>query len=354
MGIQDRRYDQNESGGGGGGLGSRFGAGGFFDWSLPLFRVPRNVPGIGGIAVRLHILYIIIAISELFSANKYGPQWLQYSAVMMGVLFLLVLLHEFGHCLACRVVGGSADQILMWPLGGLATCSPPHRWKAAFITTIGGPGVNAILAPVFGVALLLAGVGWSEVIFNPFAPGDAARNVRELGGMKLIWLWSAHYMNLMLLAFNVLLPMFPMDGGRIVQELLWWRMGHRRSMTISVNLGLICAIVVGVYSIVSGQMRLLGVALFAGITCYGMKQQVAMMQDEPAWAYNTDKGYGGFQDEPSEPSWFEKRKIKAAQQRKSELNAEVDRILEKIRKEGMGALTSKERAILQEASKSNR
>lgn len=348
MGIQDRRYDQNSSGGG---LGGRFAGGGFFDWSLPLFRVPSGVPGIGGIMVRLHLLYIIIVVSELFSASRAGSLGLQYAAVMMGVLFLLVLLHEFGHCLACRIVGGSADQILMWPLGGLAMCSPPHRWKAALITTIGGPGVNVILAPVLGLILLLAGAGWSEVVFNPFNPGPAALTVRDIGGTKLVWLWSAHYMNLTLLAFNVLLPMYPMDGGRIVQELLWWRIGYRRSMVISVNVGLISAIVVGVYAIISGEMRLLGIALFGGMTCYNQKQHLAMMREEPDWAYDTDRGNQGFKDQRSEPSWFQQRKAKAAQQREQQLNAEVDRILQKIRKEGMGALTAKERATLQEASK---
>ena len=42
-------------------------------------------------------------------------------------LFLIVLMHEFGHSLACRSVGGRADRILLWPLGGAAFVKPPHR-----------------------------------------------------------------------------------------------------------------------------------------------------------------------------------------------------------------------------------
>lgn len=44
-----------------------------------------------------------------------------YWFVLLGpVLLLTVLVHELGHCLAARQVGGSATGILLWPLGGLA------------------------------------------------------------------------------------------------------------------------------------------------------------------------------------------------------------------------------------------
>jgi len=335
----------------------------FLDWSLPLFRVPAWVPGLRGIAVRVHLLYIIIAVSELLSASKQGSIGLPYAATMMGVLFALVLLHEFGHCLACRLVGGQADRVLMWPLGGLAMCSPPHRWKAALITTLGGPGVNAVLAPVFALALVAAGAEWSTVFFNPFHPQEALSKVYQYGTHWQAWLWAAHAMNLLLLAFNVLLPMYPMDGGRIVQEILWWRLGYKRSMVIAVNVGLAAAVVVGVFAMTSGQSRLIGIAIFGGLTCYAEKQRLAMMADDPPWAFDTDKGNRGFDrdDEPSapsKPSWFQRRAAKAAAKHDAQtvaqtaaLDAEVDRILAKIPGQGMGSLTAKERATLDKASR---
>lgn len=369
MGIQDRRYDRNDGGrGDGGGFGGSLKtmlSGGFFEWSLPLFRVPAWVPGLRGIDVRLHILYIIIAVSELLSASRENAIGVPYAATMIGVLFVLVLLHEFGHCLACRLVGGQADRVLMWPLGGLAMCNPPHRWKPALITTLGGPGVNLVLAPVFALALVAAGADWSSVIFNPFQPQAVVAKVYFLGGNWLAWLWAAHYMNLLLLAFNMLLPMFPMDGGRVVQELLWWRLGYKRSMVIAVNVGLAAAVVVGVLAMTTGQSRLIGIALFGGFTCYAEKQRLVMMPDDSPWSYDTDKGYGGFrgraEHEPSGPSWFERRSAKAAAKHDAQtaaetaaLDAEVDRILAKIPGQGMGSLTAKERVTLEKASKRGR
>eukprot|EP00879_Flechtneria_rotunda_P010141 GHRR01010599.1.p2 GENE.GHRR01010599.1~~GHRR01010599.1.p2 ORF type:complete len:200 (+),score=40.60 GHRR01010599.1:1064-1663(+) len=46
---------------------------------------------------------------------------LQYWFLILGpILLVTVLLHELGHCLAARSVGGTAHSILLWPLGGLA------------------------------------------------------------------------------------------------------------------------------------------------------------------------------------------------------------------------------------------
>ncbi|MCH7765652.1 MAG: M50 family metallopeptidase [Acidobacteria bacterium] len=56
-----------------------------------------------------------------------------------AILFVVVLVHEFGHCFGARYTGGEADEILIWPLGGLAYASPPHNAKAHMITTVAGP-----------------------------------------------------------------------------------------------------------------------------------------------------------------------------------------------------------------------
>ena len=62
--------------------------------------------------------------------------------VMCGLLFLSILLHEFGHCFAARSVDGDATEVLLWPLGGLAYCDVPHTPRANLITALGGPAVN--------------------------------------------------------------------------------------------------------------------------------------------------------------------------------------------------------------------
>ena len=271
-----------------------------------------------------------------------------YMTAMMATLFVLVLLHEFGHCLACRLVGGQADDVLMWPLGGLAMCAPPRRWKAALITTLAGPGVNAVLLPVFGGVLLLCGASWEHLIFNPFRPNVFAPDLVRA------WLWSAYYTNLMLLAFNMLVPMFPMDCGRVVQELLWWRLGYKRSMVIAVNLGLVVAVGLVVFGLSSGQSRLVTVGVFGGFVCFGERRRLQLMAEEPAWAFDTDKGYGGFEgSESASETAAERRALKATKKRAAdqrEARANVDRILDKIAAHGLQSLTQREKDTLNEAT----
>src|SRR5262245_60465153 len=162
MGFRDRGYSD--------GYGARrvFSAEAFFSWALPLFTVPRWMPGLAGIRVRLHITYILIAGPRLSRPLARAP--FASLALRLASRSLFCLLHEFGHCLACRKVGGSADDVLMWPLGGLASCAPPRRWKAAFVTTAGGPLVNVALIPMLGGTLLAVGASWRLLVFNPLHP----------------------------------------------------------------------------------------------------------------------------------------------------------------------------------------
>ncbi len=85
-----------------------------------------------------------------------------YSSVTWNVLeylalFLIVTIHEFGHALACRQVGGTANQIVLWPLGGVAYVDPPPRPGATLWSIAAGPLVNVALLPVLYVLSRWAG-----------------------------------------------------------------------------------------------------------------------------------------------------------------------------------------------------
>ena len=99
-----------------------------------------------GIAVYVHWSWFFVAFySILTRVNHYtSPLW---SALEYLALFFIVLLHEFGHALACRQVGGQADQIILWPLGGVAYVDPPDRPGAVLWSIAAGPLVNVVLLP---------------------------------------------------------------------------------------------------------------------------------------------------------------------------------------------------------------
>ena len=81
---------------------------------------------------------------------KDGP-WVE-AAIVMGLLFVAVLLHEFGHCAGARLVDGDVQEVLLWPLGGLAAVDVPHTPRAYFVTAAAGPLMNLLLCLAAGCA----------------------------------------------------------------------------------------------------------------------------------------------------------------------------------------------------------
>ena len=169
-----------------------------------------------GITVKVHITLVIFLAFLLFGTERFsGSGSLAVGAAILAGYFLSVLLHEFGHSLACKAVNGRSDEILMGPLGGLAYCRPPHHPTAHLITTVCGPLVTLV------IWLLL-----TQVVAGMLPQNSLAYHlVVGLG-----------FWNYVLLLFN-LLPGFPMDGGRIVRDVLWHFIGFARSTRIAVWTG---------------------------------------------------------------------------------------------------------------------
>lgn len=308
---------------------------------------------IAGIRVRVHLAFVLFVVFDL-TAAAFNGQFV-YGLVQAVSLFVLVLLHEFGHCVACRWVGGTADNILMWPLGGLASCRPPHTWKAHLVTVLGGPGVNVLLVPVLGGAMLLLGMGTGSVLFNPLDPNGALRALGPLPLAKVMLFW-VYFVNLALLGFNVLLPMFPMDGGRIWQCILWSRLGWRRSMGIAIQVGIVCAVVVGVFGVTAKppMVMLVLIALFAGLTCWQEQMRLRAIDAGSDFGEEGDSPVLVGSREESRDAWRtvgkdeEQRAAEARRRREAAAKEqeELDRILAKIAAQGMGSLTGRERSFL--------
>jgi Zn-dependent protease len=189
-----------------------------------------------GITVYLHFSWFLIAAYE-FSRRVAVYRSSVWAAFEYIALFAIVLLHEFGHALACRQTGGIADRIVLWPLGGIAFVNPPRRPGAMLWSIAAGPLVNVLLLPVLSVVLALSRAASPE-------PSDFALFVYH------IW-----WINVGLLIFNIL-PVYPLDGGQILRSLLWFPLGEIRSLQIASVIGLIGSIAL------AGLMLLLGTSIF--------------------------------------------------------------------------------------------
>jgi Zn-dependent protease len=182
--------------------------------SIHLFRF-------AGVDLFLHWSWFLVAAYEI-SARKGSYSSPAWNVVEYLALFFIVMLHEYGHALACRQVGGTANQIVLWPLGGVAYVDPPPRPGATLWSIAAGPLVNVVLLPVLPVlGILSRSLGWAA------AMPDADKLLGTIWGI-----------NLLLLKFN-LLPIYPLDGGQILRALLWFVVGRARSLMAAVILGFV-------------------------------------------------------------------------------------------------------------------
>jgi Zn-dependent protease len=173
--------------------------------SFRLFRV-------AGITVFLHWSWFVVAVLQISAREDvyHAPAW---KVAEYLSLFGIVLLHEFGHALACRSVGGHAREIVLWPLGGIAYVSPPARPGAVLWSIAAGPLVNLVLIlPTAGLWYFAETRGWRVHEHDAY--------------LFLQVLFSA---NLIIFIFNML-PIYPLDGGQILHALLWFGMGRWRSL----------------------------------------------------------------------------------------------------------------------------
>jgi Zn-dependent protease len=201
--------------------------------SIRLFRF-------SGIDVFLHWSWFLLAYYEI-NARKGDYSSIGWNIAEYLALFLIVTLHEFGHALACRQVGGEADRIVLWPLGGVAYVNPPQRPGATLWSIAAGPLVNVALIPI------LLGIGYMSRSFGWYTA------VPDLH----IFLRAVAWINFGLLVFNIL-PIYPLDGGQILRALLWFVIGRAHSLLVATVLGFV------------GVAAFIGLALWTQTVWYGV------------------------------------------------------------------------------------
>ena len=184
---------------------------------------------------------------------------------------------------------------------------------------------------------------------NPLHPFEGLYLTSVSRSLAHQTLYILNALSLILLLFN-LLPIFPLDGGRIVQTLLWPRMGYANSMRFGVRTGYVGAILLGIFGMVISNYMLVGIALFGGITCYITHKQLSFTEE--FLGYEDDQyalDHSDQTDEDSEPAMSTRARKRAEKdaRRQEQEASEIDRILQKIAETGMGSLSGKEKKIAQ-------
>jgi len=165
------------------------------------------------------------------------------------VLLLTVVIHELGHALATRKLGGECAGIILWPLGGFALCGP---------TECGAPGdlKVALAGPLTHIPQMLFWV----IMYAAFAGGDFSRfsmsyylsDLDTASGFMAVLSQQTMWTNLFIMAFNLLVPAYPLDGGRIfASTLIICGVKRDRAAMITAVTALILAAGIGMWGIIS-------------------------------------------------------------------------------------------------------
>jgi Zn-dependent protease len=202
------------------------------------------------LATLLQFVLLLVWAATQGGAGGYFSSPLWSMAAFLAV-FALVLTHEFGHALACRSVGGQANRIVLWPLGGVAFVQPPPRPGAVLWSIAAGPLVNVVLAPLLLVLAMVA-----DMYGRNGLPADLV----DLA-------YAAFAINLILLIFNIL-PIYPLDGGQIVQAMLWFFIGYARSLRATAAVGFVVAVIGGAVALYHREVWFVLLALFIGFRAY--------------------------------------------------------------------------------------
>ena len=115
-------------------------------------------------------------------------------------------------------MGGRADQIMLWPLGGLVSINLSHQPQEELLTAAAGPIVNAFICLL---TLPAAGATGVDVRSLESANGAANRRGRDAG---FTFCELTAWINWLLVLVN-LLPAYPLDGGRVLRSIVWQEKG---------------------------------------------------------------------------------------------------------------------------------
>ena len=369
-----------------------------------------SLPRMFGIPVKVHWLFFVVSVS-LFLRQVGDPRnvvwWGDVFLLTIVVTFGVILLHELGHCLAGRMVGGEPQHILIWPLGGLAFVDVPQTPRATFITA----AVNAVFILLCGMVLAVSGfvpnpnpfanpykaelrntkdgrTYTSDYVLSLYRPGTSdpvpppielldklsAKRYAEVdeavaksteyerarltGG--LTWVYRVFWLNCLLLLLN-LLPAYPLDGGQMLLSVVWARTNYRQGVAVAAYSGFVVAVLVLVLSFAANESLLTGLAIFIMIS--------AVTRLNAAEA--EDSGYGDFsqgytsleRDEerprpkgkPASPlkRWLQARTARRIQKELEEQQADderMDQLLDKVGRNGQQSLTPEERRFMERVS----
>jgi Zn-dependent protease len=222
-----------------------------------------------GFPVRVHPLFWIVTLL----LGMGGGEAAEPVVVLIWtvVVFVSVLVHELGHAFVQRYFGGH-PWITLYSFGGLASCGDcDRRPRSQILISLAGPVAGFLLAGLVILVLFVSGrfqefkLDWVPVHWELFDPRYALEH-GKFGPMDWV-IASLLFVNIAWGVMN-LLPIYPLDGGRIAREL--FALGNPQTGIVqSLQLSAGAAVLVAVYALTQKDFFL---CIMFGFLAYGSFQ----------------------------------------------------------------------------------
>ncbi len=204
-------------------------------------RMSRKVMTIDGFPIFVDVTFLLLA--ALFVFPQFGNTFTEHFAALLKapILFVSIVLHELGHAWAIRRFGYGKSKVLLWGMGGLCIGRGTRNDRHGLWISLAGPLAGLALGlPMLGLWMLI--------------PDYTGNNGESL--------WLAHSVLQFTVFVNVgwsllnLLPIFPLDGGKVLTYLLriYGKMDRDKSLRRTGLIGLILCVPLLLLSAVSGQI----------------------------------------------------------------------------------------------------
>ncbi|MEM9352154.1 MAG: site-2 protease family protein [Planctomycetota bacterium] len=235
-----------------------------------------------GFPVRIHPLFWVSTVLLSFRGSREPAHVL----IWVAVVLVSILVHELGHAFLQRHYGGR-PWITLYAFGGMASCDDcDQSTKSQILIALAGPGAGFALAILLLAILNLLGIQAGVALREADLPDGAY--YLSLVGLRCYWsdaggenatriISSLLYVNIFWGLIN-LLPIYPLDGGRVSRELCLLGRNTRAGMDISLKISIVAASLMAVYGLRHG----LYVTLLFGYLAYSSYQTLARYRGS-AW-----------------------------------------------------------------------
>lgn len=345
MGQENRDYWRSDSGGlGGGAYLSNPGA-------ILSFAMPFGTWW--GARVRLHfwllLSFLFMAVGSIESGR------LIMLPITLGLVLTALMLHEFGHRWAAEWFGGSHDEFVLWPVGGMVPAQAPPRPGAMFVVHGAGLAVNLVLAFLCAAGLLAVSGGVKVSVLGFF--GLFGGGVSPFVGDSMAAMCLGVFLNINLgIAVGNLLPYYWFDGGYLLQAIVWRWTGLHRAVNVTCIVGMVLATPMFLLALMGGSF--MGMVLWALLfsSAYTRRKQLQTQgtnELEDAIAFSAAMRPDG----QKKARWGRWNRAAAAAKeaaRERRDQEQVDAILAQVHEKGMNSLSWWQRRTLKKATERQR